>query len=316
MRNSDRLLRFATAHDWLDLSHGGRSDFDHGYGGCDPTLVGTAWFACSAAMMAQIAAYLGREEAAAEYRCMYGEIRRAFRTFFLGRNLLLRGSTQGGYMLAAAFGLLEGKELKAAREWVLADMKRSGGITWGTATTPVGLRGMCALGLEAEALAFIQSTEYPSIGYMHACGATTTWERWDAIYDNRFHPHQMNAFNHIGLSTVGEWILSHLAGLDALEPGYRRVSIRPLICPQIGSMKAVYHSESGDIRTEWRCEEGRVLLSVLLPPGVEGECTLPCSRDALTLLGGEGRILRADASGTTLLLSSGLSEITFPEAAR
>lgn len=275
VRNSDRLLRFATAHDWLDLSHGGRSDFDHGYGGCDPTLVGTAWFACSAVMMAMIAAYLGKEQQAAEYRAMYAKIRQAFRTFFLGRDLRLRGATQGGYLLAAAFGLIEGDELAVARGWIRADMQKNGGITWGTATTPVALRGMCRLGLEEEALAFIQSTEYPSVGYMYECGATTTWERWDAIYDGQFHPHQMNAFDHIGLATVGEWIVCRLAGIEAMEPGFRRVRIRPLISREIGFVKAAYQSIYGEIRVEWRCDENGTAVSITLPAGVEAEAELP-----------------------------------------
>lgn len=313
VRNSDRLLRFATACDWLDLSHEGRSDFDHGYGGCNPALIGTAWFACSASMMAKIASYLGKEEAADAYRQMYSRIRQAFRTFFLGRNLTLRGSTQGGYLLAAAFGLIEGDELTAARNWVKADMQRSGGITWGTATTPAALRGMCRLGLEAEAVSFLQSTAYPSIGYMHRCGATTVWERWDAIYEGRFHPHQMNAFDHIGLATVGEWIVSRLAGIEALEPGYKRVALRPLFSRSIGSMKAVYHSVRGDIRVEWECGERFVSCMMSLPAGVQGELTLPCTRQALRISRGQehASIVSEDAATTTLHLESGEYRIAF-----
>ena len=64
---------------------------------------------------------------------------------------------------------------------------RNGGITWGTATTPVALEGMCRLGLHREAAAFIRRREFPSIGYMADCGATAVWERWDAIYQKRYY---------------------------------------------------------------------------------------------------------------------------------
>ena len=288
--SSDRLLRFATGHDWLDLGHGGHTDADHGYGTCDPTLLGTAWFARQAQMMADIADSLGLPERAEHYRAMYGRIRAAFRTFFLGRNKRLRGATQAGYLLAAAFGLIEGDELDAARAWVIRDMDRCGGISWGTSAAAAALQGLCALGLEGRAAAFMRSTAYPSFGYMHGQGATAVWERWDSIFKGAFHPHAMNAFDHIGLAAAGAWLLERLAGIAPEADGYRRVRLQPVLDAGTGGMRARYHSAGGPIAVEWRFEAGQVRYRASIPTGVEGRLLLPIDQDDIRVVRGEAGI--------------------------
>ena len=286
---SDRLLRFATGHDWLDLGHGGHSDYDHGYGVCDPTLLGTAWFARQAQMLADIADSLGKTGRAEYYREMYGKIRAAFRTFFLGRNKLLRGATQAGYLLAAAFGLIEGEELDAARAWVTEDMDRRGGISWGTSAAAAALQGLCALGLEDRAAAFMRSTAYPSFGYMHSQGATAVWERWDSIYEGQFHPHQMNAFDHIGLAAAGAWLLERLAGIAPEADGYSRVQLAPVLDSGVGGMRAAYHSTAGLIEAEWHFGPEGVRYRTSLPAGAEGTLILPCEKNEIRVVrGAEG----------------------------
>lgn len=310
VRSSDRLLRFATARDWLDLSHDGRSDFDHGYGQCDAALVGTAWFARCAQMMEEIARGIGEDAAAEHYRALYEKIRGAFRRFFLGRNRLLRGATQGGYLLAAAFGLIEGAELDAARAWVLADMKKNGGITWGTATTPVALDGLCALGLEGEAAAFVRREAFPSLGYMRKNGATAVWERWDAIYGGDFHPHQMNAFDHIGLATVGQWMIERLAGVAPASDGFSEVRFAPVFDREIGSMCAAVKSVHGRVSVNWRYAPEGLCVEAELPVGCKGVISLPFEKSAIRVVRGEkfATPRRCAGRATELELSSGRYE--------
>ncbi len=263
--NSDRLLRFATARDWLDLGHNGRSDFDHGYGKCPAVLIGTAYFARSAQLMEDIARALGEDGRAACYHEMYGKIRAAFRTYFVGRNGLIRSATQGGALLALTFGLLEGGEIEATREWLKADMAEKGGITWGTATTPFALYGLVQAGLPEEAARFLTRTEFPSIGYMIASGATAVWERWDGILNGEYHPHPMNAFNHIGLATVGAFMVSSLAGIAPMAPGFEKILLQPVVSREIGGVRAVYTSVRGDIEAAWRVEGDELTYRCRIP---------------------------------------------------
>ncbi len=90
--------------------------------------------------------------------------------------------------------------------------------------------------------------EPPSWLYQVDQGATTVWERWDAILpDGSIHPGTMTAlegedagqephmlsFNHYAYGAVIDWVYRTVAGLaPTLEaPGYRRRRRRPPAAP-------------------------------------------------------------------------------------
>jgi len=241
-------------------------------------VIGTAYFARSASLMADIARALEQGERAGYYDAMYTKIRAAFRTYFIGRNGLVRNATQGGALLAISFGLLENEEVTATRQWLKRDMAEKGGITWGTASTPFALYGLCEAGLAEEAARFLTRTEFPSIGYMIECGATSVWERWDGILNGEYHPHPMNAFNHIGFATVGAWMVSSLAGIAPLKPGFEKILLQPVVSREIGGVRAVYQSVRGPIETAWTIDGDALNYRCSLPapallrlPGFERE---------------------------------------------
>ena len=81
--------------------------------------------------------------------------------------------------------------------------------------------------------------EPPSWLYQVDQGATTVWERWDAILpDGSIHPGTMSplpgddggqdghmlSFNHYAYGAVIDWVYRHVAGLAPTldAPGYRR----------------------------------------------------------------------------------------------
>ena len=67
----------------------------------------------------------------------------------------------------------------------------------------------------------------------HGCsrssnGATSIWERWNGwTPEQGFNSPLMNSFNHYAFGAVGDWMYRYLGGLDPVEPGYRRVRMRP-----------------------------------------------------------------------------------------
>ena len=66
----------------------------------------------------------------------------------------------------------------------------------------------------------------------------------------------MNAFNHIGLATVGAFLVSSLAGIRPLAPGFERILLQPLVSRETGGVRAVYQSVRGSIETAWTIEGG------------------------------------------------------------
>ena len=128
------------------------------------------------------------------------------------------------------------------------------------------------------------------------------WERWDGIYDGAFHPHQMNAFDHIGLAAAGAWLLERLAGIAPAADGYRRVRLEPVLDRAIGGMRARYHSASGPIGVTWRFEGDGIRYCASLPCGTEGELRLPCDLGDIRVVRGEAGIAgRRCADGVTTL---------------
>jgi hypothetical protein len=71
-------------------------------------------------------------------------------------------------------------------------------------------------------------------------GATTIWERWDAIRPDGsiFNP-QMNPYNHYAYGAVCQWLLEAVAGLrpDETAPGFARIIFEPTIIPQLSPIK-------------------------------------------------------------------------------
>ena len=120
----------------------------------------------------------------------------------------------------------------------------------------------------------------------------------------------MNAFDHIGLATVGEWMFMRLAGVMPEKPGFDSVRIQPQFDEKIGSMRTGYHSIHGDIGVDWKYEADGIHIGVKLPVGCGGKLVLPADEGAIRIVRGEENgVERRCADGETILgLTSGQYE--------
>jgi alpha-L-rhamnosidase len=139
-------------------------------------------------------------------------------------------------------------------------------------------------------------------------GATTIWERWDAILENGlpFDP-AMNSYNHYAYGAVCQWLLEAVAGFrpDAEAPGFKRIIVEPVILPALSPVKAHHDSKAGRIEAGWSVDGSRVTYSVTVPAGATGRLVLqPAYRDAKV----DGKPV---AKGAETSLASGNHTITF-----
>jgi alpha-L-rhamnosidase len=96
-------------------------------------------------------------------------------------------------------------------------------------------------------------------------GATTIWERWNSIQpDGSIHEPGMNSFNHYAFGCVGEWLFRFVAGIEELEPGFKRIRIKPHL-DGLDFVKASYRSVRGLIAVEWRKDGEQLHLNVTIP---------------------------------------------------
>lgn len=254
-----RKKRGADFADWLALDAGANP----GAPTTPKDLVGTACWARSLDLAAQMAAAVGRPEAAA-YRAERAVVGEAFAAAFVQGDGTVGNGSQTGYILALRFGLVPPHLRAAAGARLVADIERRGRLlSTGFLGTPHALDVLADLGEDDLVYDLLFRTEFPSWGYMVKRGATTIWERWNGDAGDR----TMNSFNHYALGAVCGFVFRRVVGIDAAEPGFSQIDVRPLIHPKMGRASATYQSAHGKIAVGWEVRpNGRYVLSVEAPP--------------------------------------------------
>ena len=170
-----------------------------------------------------------------------------------------RRTTQTGCAVALRFGLVPDAERGAVAD-ALARLVREadGRVSTGFLGTPLVLPALSDAGRFEEAYLMLLRQEMPSWLYQVRMGATTVWERWDAVRpDGSIHPGTMKtppemadrkegephmlSFNHYAYGAVIDWVYRNVAGLapDLDRPGYRHVILAPKPVAGLKRAKAV-----------------------------------------------------------------------------
>jgi alpha-L-rhamnosidase len=279
-RNPDHLWvkgRGADYGDWLavDAKQPG-----------DPTtpkdLIGTAYWAADAAMMAEMAAATGRDADAARYKALFDTIRDAFLKAYVQPDGTIGNDSQTSYILPIRFGLLPPAiEAEAGRRLAANVAARGDALSTGFLGTPHILDALADTGHEQTAITLLLRRSYPSWGYMVEKGATTMWERWNSDAGDR----TMNSRNHYAFGAITDFLFRRIAGIAPLDPGFRRVKIAPIFDRRLGHAGADYDSIAGRIQTDWRHEGSSLTLDVTIPANVQAEVALPAPRGRIRMNG-------------------------------
>lgn len=195
--------------DWLSIN----ADTPH-------DLIGTAFLAYDACLMANIAEILGKAEDVVRYQRLFEEVKAAFGTRYLigseaiatapallsnvaaHADAISRGNlqvvdygvinsevfntklflpTQTAYVLALHFDLLPDHLRPIAVEELVADIERRGmHLSTGFVGSPYLNHVLSQNGRLEVAYELLKQTSWPSWLYAVTQGATTIWERWDA----------------------------------------------------------------------------------------------------------------------------------------
>ncbi|ANS69697.1 rhamnosidase [Streptomyces lincolnensis] len=254
-------------NDWLHLD--------------DPTeqgILGTAYYAENARMMAEVAKALGDDTAASDYGKLSADIRTAFTKAYVAADGTVTGNSQTGYAMALGMDLVTEPALveKAGEKFVAKLALTDHHLRTGFIGTPLLLPALSRIGRDDLAYKTLLHKDYPSWGYEVANGATTMWERWNSIMPNGdFGPGDMNSFNHYAYGAVGDWMFQNLGGLSAIEPGYKRSRIAPVpggnLTEGSGSLKTVY----GLLSSKWSSRDGAFDLKVTVPVNTVAEVHVP-----------------------------------------
>lgn len=307
--NSKGLVRPADGFgDWLSINAETPKD-----------VLSTAYFARSTALMAEMAEAIGKGADAAKYRKQFAEIKQAFNRAFVAPEGRIKGNTQTVYVLALAFGLVDGKAKEQAIAHLVDDIRARG---WHLSTGFVGTKDLMPALTESGRLdvayRLFNNDTFPSWGFSIKHGATSIWERWNGwTPDGGFGDPKMNSFAHYSFGAVGEWMFKTIGGIDLLEPGYRRILIRPRPGGGIDGASVSYESIRGRIASKWRIEDGRLTLEVQVPANTTAEVHVPTRRPESVKANGRAvrevkgvTVLRSDSEATVFEVGSGAYRFT------
>ncbi len=276
--------------DWLAVGHQTDKDF-----------LASAYYGYDAQLMSEMAAAIGKSAEAKKYAKLFSNIKNAFVKKYIAEDGTMLEDSQTAYAMALAMNLYPEK-LAAAGAKKLAEKVRANGDR--LATGFLGVRHLLPVlsqyGYEDLSYDLLLQTEYPSWGYEVVNGATSIWERWNSYtVENGFMNPAMNSFSHYAYGSVGEWMFSDAAGIDAITPGYEKIEIKPLIqSSPFRGITAQHKSIRGMIKAEWRKEARDVLLNVTVPANVEAMIYVPGEKEAFI---SEGAIRASMAEGVEYL---------------
>lgn len=274
--------------DWLQPLQQARKTPQDGMGdrrGDTPLpVLGAAFYARSAQILADSAQVLGRADDAQRYADEAAKVRAAFAKEFFDDTGKLRNApeTQTAYALAIEFDLLPAA-LRAKAGDHLARLVRDAGnhLRTGFLGTPHLASALDHTGHADLAAAVLFQETYPSWFYPINQGATTMWERWNSYTRaDGFGDATMNSFNHYAYGAIGQWLYERVAGItpDPAQPGYRHFFVRPLFVAPLTRAQASLDSPFGKISSAWVRKGGKTVLTIDVPPNTTATVEFPDGR--------------------------------------
>ena len=237
---------------------------DHG-----PTA--TAFLCRSADELRHLASAVGDHDTARRYEELADNVRDAWRTEFIDGDGRVVPQTQANLVRALAFGLVPNElQQQATRDLVRLVREADTHLGTGFLATPFLLPVLAEHGHLDVAYELLFQDTPPSWLFMIDCGATTIWEQWEG-----FDAKGEGSLNHYSKGAVVSFLHRCVAGLEIVEPGYRRFRVAPR--PGGGITSALTHHESpfGRIEVAWRIEGKRGVLDVIVPDGTSAQINLP-----------------------------------------
>lgn len=237
---------------------------------------GTCYFASTVRTAAITAALIGRKEDQEYYNKLFDDISEAYIRHFTDGNGKVLNEFQSAYVLPLYFGMA-GKYAQTFADHLAKLVKEADyHLTTGFAGTPYLLFALADYGYIDVAYKVLMQETCPSWLYEVKSGATTTWERWDAMKpDGSPNESGMLSYNHYAYGSVGDFLYRRIAGIEAVEAGYRKFRIEPMVGGGLTYAKAWTQCAYGRIESSWKLDGNKFTLTVTIPESTEAQIIMP-----------------------------------------
>lgn len=243
----------------------------------DKYLIAQCFFAHSTQLMINTAQVLGKQEDVAKYTALLKKIKDAFLKEYVTPNGRLVSGSQTAYVLALNFDMLPENLRAFSAERLVQNIKDyNSHLTTGFLGTPYLCHVLTRFGYTDIAYKLLMNETYPSWLYPVKMGATTIWERWDGQKpDSTFQTPGMNSFNHYAYGAIGDWMYRVVAGIQELEPGYKKIKIMPHPGGNLTNVSADLQTYYGTISSHWKLNNGEIEMNVTVPPNTQAIVYIP-----------------------------------------
>lgn len=244
-------------------------------------FIATSYLSYSAALVARAATLLGRAADAARYGALAQDTAAAaWRRW--GATAV---TTQTGCAMAVELGIAPPAQRPAVSAELAELVRRAQGrIGTGFLGTPLVLPALLRFGFVAEAYQLLLNVDCPGWLYQVRNGATTTWERWDAVRedgsvvtDSLWGGSMMTSFNHYSYGAVSATLYRSVAGIapDPGQPGYAHIVFAPVPGGQLTFARASIDTPYGPARVAWERSAEELTIETEVPPGARATLVAP-----------------------------------------
>jgi len=228
-------------------------------------------------IMVWAADHLGKADDAKRYAEQLEKTRNAYIKAFIKKDGTMKDDYQGAYIMALQMVIPKGELWDKVFSKLVERLKTEGMQTGFFATEHI-LPMLADNGQEKLAFDLLLDERCGGWMYQVKAGATTTWERWDALREDgtvnetKMSNDNMVSFNHYSFGSVGKFYYQYILGIKPAAPGFEKVRIQPYFDKRIGAFSGSFRSSNGEIKV---CCNGETL-EITTP--VETEIVLPGGR--------------------------------------
>ena len=233
-----------------------------------------------------MAGILGKADDEKYYSSLFKNICDGYIRRFVNEDGTIKDEFQSAYVLPLYFGMADQYRQRFANRLAQLVKDNNYHLSTGFAGTPYILFALADNGYKDIAYRLLMQDTCPSWLYEVKAGATTMWERWDALRpDGSVYNASMTSFNHYAYGSVGDFLYRRVAGIEAEEAGYTRSVIKPVVGGGLTGASAYTLTPHGKISSSWRIADGTFTLEATVPQGTTCRIIMP-SGDTKEVHGG------------------------------
>ena len=236
--------------------------------------VETAFLYADAVTLADFAAILGKQDDETEFRQFAKEVKEnynqkllvqnengkwCYRSFEHKEKLVM---TQACEALPLYWGMVPEDRVSDIVEAFRQTLLEKQAFASGEVGLPYIIQTAGRYGMNDLICSFITKPEHPSYYAFVKDGLTTLGEYWEE--NPRSYCHDM-------MGHIVEWYYNGLAGIKPLEPGFKKVLIKPYLPESMNYMKCRYESASGTIQVLLTRKDGKVSVKTDIADGISFE---------------------------------------------